>query len=138
MIKGLIMLFLIGSCIQNFSESKENAITKIVIKRVDFSIYTFVSVSCEDFENQFKSKYSTTTLTKEKEFQDFLSIFKNSIALGDSFKNYTIDTRTKVEIFFNDGNIKKICIGNPAYEKDGEFFENSDIIRESIEKLTSD
>lgn len=138
MIKSLILFLLIGSCNPISSNNTDNLIEKIVIKKVDFSILTVVSVECDDFEIQFKDKYSVSTLSNRDDIDKFLEIFRDSIPLDSTFNNYIIDTRVKVEFIYSDGSIERICIGNPAYEKDGIFYLNSDNIRTYIENIKPD
>jgi hypothetical protein len=138
MIKILIMILMLSSCSQTSSNSKDYLIEKIVIKKVDFSIYTIVSVKCDDFEAHFKDEYLISTLSNKKDIDNFLAIFKDSIPLDSSFDNYIVDTRVKAEIYYNDGGIENICIGNPAYKKNGIFYQNSDNIREYIENIKPD
>lgn len=138
MLKTLIALLMLSTCSQTPNKNHDNSADKIVVKKVDFSIFTFVSVNCDDFENQFQDEYSVSTLSNDKDMDNFLEIFKDSTPLDSSFNNYLVDTRVKVEIHYNNGNIKNICMGNPAYMMDGIVYENSDKIRKYIENIKPD
>lgn len=138
MTQAFIMLLIISSCSQNPVNRNDSLIEKITIKKVDFSIYTIVSVTCEEFEKHFKSEYSFSTLSTRKDIDAFIAIFNDSPLLDSSFNHYVVDTRVKAEVFYKDGKVESICIGNPAYEKDGIFYRNTNRIRAHIENIKPD
>ena len=129
---------MLSSCNQTSNSNPINSVEKIVIKKVEFSIYTIVSVKCEDFEDQFKDEYLVSTLSNKRDIDNFLAIFNKSEPLDSSFHNYIVDTRVKAEIYYDDGSVENICIGNPADKKDGIFYQNTDKIREYIEAIKPD
>jgi hypothetical protein len=133
-----IFLLIISSFVQNLENCNDSMIEKITIKKVDFSIFTLVSVKCEDFENHFNNQYSISTLKTRKDIDSFLAIFINSPLLDSSFNNYVVDTRVKVEVYYKGGEVKSICIGNPAYKKDGFLYQNTDTIKKYIEDIEPD
>ncbi len=135
MIKILTIIFLLCSCSSATPHKQTELIEKVVIKRVEFSIMTVISVKCEEFETQFESEYLTSTLTNKEEITKLLENFDESTPLDSTFNDYIVDTRSKIEIHYKNGDVNVICLGNPAYYKNGKFYKNTESIRKYINSI---
>lgn len=138
MTQAFILLFIICSCSQNAVNQNDSMIEKITIKKVDFYTFTIVTVECKEFDKYFKNDFSFSTLSSRKDINAFLSLFNDSLPLDSNFNHYVVDTRVKAEVFYKDGKVENICIGNPAYEKDGVLYRNTNRIKEYIENINPD
>ncbi len=116
---------------KNKTESM-NKIEKVQIKSVDFSIMTFLSVECDNFEEYFK-EYRQISITDTMVINELLNQMVELEPI-DSTYSKSVDTRAKIELFSkNDTNT--ICVGNLTLCMNNYIYKTPKKLIDFIEKI---
>lgn len=133
-----ILIFCLLSSIYSFCQNKEtntacsDSIKKIQIKAVDFSILTFITVECSNFEMYFPD-YRTLNIEDKQIINKFLGQMKNLEQVSSDY-SLSVDTRAVMEIFTETG-ISTVCIGNLTLYLNGIYYKTPEKLIELIESL---
>ncbi len=117
----LILLLIFGLLFSFYSQSQE--INRIDIKGVNFNIETFDKVRCDNFENMFKEAIDSVSITDPIEISKFSKIINN---LGNPLRapeaRAPLDVRVKIEIRYDNGERKYICMDRFLISKSDELY----------------
>jgi hypothetical protein len=133
-----ILIFCLLSSIYSFCQNKEtytassNDIEKIQIEAVDFSILTFITVECTNFEKHFPD-YRTLNIEDKQTINKFLGQIENLEQVSSDY-SLSVDTRAKMEIYTETG-ISTVCIGNLTLYLNGIYYKTPEKLIELIESL---
>jgi hypothetical protein len=113
--KTIIFITLILFCVCD--NHKQSDVNYIEIRKADFSILTFTSISCDDFEKYFttdKEIIIINDVTTIKKILDFVCKLK------EDTDNYIPDVRAKLLIHYKNNKVDTLCmsqIGLTMYNK---------------------
>lgn len=114
-IRNIVMLLLVmiifSNCqYSNTEEASKCDIEKIIIKAVDFSIMTPISIDCDNYEVSFDQQFRIFSITDSITVNRFLKTINNLEVIDSTFSK-SVDTRVKV-VLYSQRDTSLICIGN--------------------------
>jgi|GEM_PF-2329746 len=124
-----IISFLL-SCSFLFLQIENKNIDEIVIKYVNYNVYTYQNIGCKEFEN-FSEKIKTINI-KDKNEIDRLGRIVRKLTIT---KSNTPDVRVKIEFKHEKEIIKTICMDRFSLEIDGETHRYSQELFQYVEKI---
>ena len=136
--KVLIMIFF-ALAVNTNGQTKTSVVSDkeiplVIIKHVDLvGIFSFMSISCEEFDNSFHEIMETDTIrnsTKIAELYDYL----NHLTPDNSSSSRRIDTRAKIYIT-SSSDTAIVCLDRIESKINGQFYNTSDELRKYIEDL---
>jgi len=107
-VAGFVLVF---SCVsrQKSQQSKEESkvvIDSVVIKHVEEIVFTFISISCDEFEKTFKKRYINRTFQDRVIIDSLLKILNNLEPLDTIYSWTGVDTRATITLFSNQDSMK--------------------------------
>lgn len=117
----------------NSGNQQNQKIEKVVLKQVDFSVMTIISVECEKYEEYFSDQYKIKEIKNSNDVNGLMQHLQTLEPIDSTYSSH-VDVRAKVEIYYAD-NISTICLGNLSIKKDGKIYKNTPEIKEYINRL---
>lgn len=99
----LVMLF-------GWSDRNKDAVTKVVVYKVELGIQTITKIDCEDFGEQFANLIDTINLDGKQ--IEYLEHALKKVRKASS--KYSVDTRAKVHIYYASGRNDLLCLGSTS------------------------
>jgi hypothetical protein len=128
----ILAISMLAFC-KNASNNKDmNVVEKVVIKSIDFSLMTIISVKCDEYEQYFK-KHKVIIIEDSLGIQNILQQLSNLEPI-DSTYSKLVDTRSKIELITS-SDTNTICVGNLSLHKDGNLYKTPQRLIDYIDKL---
>lgn len=128
-----IVFTFISCATAHINNKRADSIKKIVIKYIDFEIETPFKTDCKDFISAFKNMIQTISISDKEKINELVSVI-NKLPHATN-KMPKPDTRIKIELIYENGEIQDYCIGQFSVTHNGELYIPTDDLGNLLVKM---